>query len=1341
MSRLKRLTIRGVRNFSSETESAEIKFTRPMTLILGPNGTGKTTIIEALKYSTSGDFPPGSDGGKYFVHDPKLTNATTVRGQVKLEIIDKKGQSVTVCRTLECVQQPKSVKMKSLDATVTTINPDTKQKIMINGRCADIAQTMVTHMGVSKPILNYVLFCHQEELNWPFEDGKKLKEKFDEIFGTTKFNKALDNVRGLIKSRTALTKTIKAEKEKFAVLKNEVTEREKNLEKLLERKEESIARSEKIKEDLKPLREKIQALDEKENEYRTTTINEDKKKMEYNLAKKDVNNLKSSIHKIYEGTTEQLKLELQENESFLSKKNADIREFELKLQAEARKEEKLAKDIAEYRVQIGTLKQKMKDHNDRIANRNRMLENALATLDVKVSLSNISDNEIDDYLRTLKEKFEDLERDAEDTRQQKEIEEKRLQQQIDVLRSDKSKVESETNVREKELSEIRKEITTVQSEITQAGVAGKRLNEIEMKLREVNNRCEALGKKMDVNATKVKINEEIKKRNEIENEIQKLDEEISLMHQHSSLQAELDLQKSAREAKEKNLESIKEKHASNLKILLDVDEIPMKKLRKSLDEVHQRLLTKKETLTKQLETEQHRTTSLQTMIRHNVDELKQKEDELKSDKAKVSVHCDYNNYDDVVMEQLKRVKSLQDDRGMYAYQGAAYKKYLEKVQAKDPCCPVCNRGFQNDQEAKNLSQKMKRDIESVPGALRECESKLKIEQKKYDSLLQLKSTVEKILKFEGTELKKAKEAIEIKRKQFKEAEEKKVEIRSQLKDPEEKLIIWKNTSGDIVLWDQCFDDIEKLDRQIAAIKRRVSNAGVNFDKTMEEAQQERDTLKNSIRECREQIESMQAALNSHCDKLEKAKEQRLGFQEEKLRLSSNLQKLQQFHDKAQELSTKKEVLVKTIQELRQKLVSAEDELETAIQNMDKAKTENHESLKSDRERIDRVSKRLYELNKIQSEIEKFIENGTEEKLQRVEEKVKNFDDMISTLKNSKSTLEKKISSIREDMTQQELSKRTLMDNLTLRTKEKDLDCLKKQWEQFQECVKNFQIERVRAERRQLREEEESLMNQRSKIEGTQEELRQNIKQLEAELRRSEYKNARQNFKYKAIELVATQEAVENLKTYSRILDASMIEYHEERMNTVNKIMDRMWNVVYTGNDTSTIQIRTNATEGTDTARRTYNYKLIQKKNGVEMDMKGRCSAGQRVLTSIIIRMALAETFCGECGVMALDEPTTNLDESNSKSLADALCTIVNLRSQQQKSFQLIVISHDEPFITRLSQANSHKGYYQLTRGPDGRSLIDYRNMTGAAVAKPVATLDESSGDEDDYYDGVATVNV
>lgn len=48
----------------------------------------------------------------------------------------------------------------------------------------------------------------------------------------------------------------------------------------------------------------------------------------------------------------------------------------------------------------------------------------------------------------------------------------------------------------------------------------------------------------------------------------------------------------------------------------------------------------------------------------------------------------------------------------------------------------------------------------------------------------------------------------------------------------------------------------------------------------------------------------------------------------------------------------------------------------------------------------------------------------------------------------------------------------------------------------------------------------------------------------------------------------------------------------------------------------------------------------------------------QVLASLIIRLALAETFCLNCGILALDEPTTNLDRENIESLAHALVKLV-----------------------------------------------------------------------------------
>ena len=60
---------------------------------------------------------------------------------------------------------------------------------------------MLNTLGVSKPILNYVIFCHQEDSNWPMEEGSKVKLKFDEIFAADRYNALLKNIKDIRKGQ------------------------------------------------------------------------------------------------------------------------------------------------------------------------------------------------------------------------------------------------------------------------------------------------------------------------------------------------------------------------------------------------------------------------------------------------------------------------------------------------------------------------------------------------------------------------------------------------------------------------------------------------------------------------------------------------------------------------------------------------------------------------------------------------------------------------------------------------------------------------------------------------------------------------------------------------------------------------------------------------------------------------------------------------------------------------------------------------------------------------------------------------------------------------------------
>ncbi|EKM49536.1 uncharacterized protein PHACADRAFT_265074 [Phanerochaete carnosa HHB-10118-sp] len=80
------------------------------------------------------------------------------------------------------------------------------------------------------------------------------------------------------------------------------------------------------------------------------------------------------------------------------------------------------------------------------------------------------------------------------------------------------------------------------------------------------------------------------------------------------------------------------------------------------------------------------------------------------------------------------------------------------------------------------------------------------------------------------------------------------------------------------------------------------------------------------------------------------------------------------------------------------------------------------------------------------------------------------------------------------------------------------------------------------------------------------------------------------------------------------------------------------------------------------------------KDQVEMDMRGRCSAGQKMLASIIIRLALADSFGLNCGILALDEPTNALDTENIAALASSLAEYV-ARTSYRRGILTISVKH------------------------------------------------------------------
>lgn len=265
-------------------------------------------------------------------------------------------------------------------------------------------------------------------------------------------------------------------------------------------------------------------------------------------------------------------------------------------------------------------------------------------------------------------------------------------------------------------------------------------------------------------------------------------------------------------------------------------------------------------------------------------------------------------------------------------------------------------------------------------------------------------------------------------------------------------------------------------------------------------------------------------------------------------------------------------------------------------------------------------------------------------ISKLEAEVAQYQQDASRLSDSISTASKQASEV-------QLIERMVLDNLRIRELGKRGRDIQTRVDSLDQRLGTFDKQNtiILLQRQQLKQSD--LFGERSGLLGEIRQLQDQFVRLNRELD-TDYPDVEKGYKRHYIKVKSTGIAIEDLDKYSKALDQAIMKYHSLKMDEINKIIREIWTSTYQGADIDTIEIRADhdAAGGT----RSYNYRVVMIKGDAELDMRGRSSAGQRVLASLIIRLALAETFGIHCGVLALDEPTTNLDHDNIESLANSL---------------------------------------------------------------------------------------
>lgn len=465
----------------------------------------------------------------------------------------------------------------------------------------------------------------------------------------------------------------------------------------------------------------------------------------------------------------------------------------------------------------------------------------------------------------------------------------------------------------------------------------------------------------------------------------------------------------------------------------------------------------------------------------------------------------------------------------------------------------------------------------------------------------------------------------------------------------------------------------------------------------------------NLADINDSLTSKQERLSNYCETVQRLHKKINDLTTEKLQITNAMQKQIAYEDKLSSLTTQRDQCRQELEELRGKTESLRrnlDELRYKERQCDSAKEERMQDHQKQLQKL-KISRRIImELNDL---IKKFRSSGKREELDHYIEYLRSIEGDITNISRRSTAMAQQNEDQQRALTHGETKMRDLNDSLKVKEKEKFIqELLLKIAKSSADLERLGGLSVISGQYDKIAADYARLTKELAAVQGRKEKLEENLAQKRDQLELEGYKDADENHKKKLIKLETTKVALKDLKNYYKALDSAVIQYHSEKMEAINEKLRELWGKIYRHNDIDYIAIKSAEVQPTD-KNRSYNYRVVMRTGRAEFDMRGRCSAGQKVLASLLIRIALADVFSTNCGILALDDPTANLDVDNMQGLAQALVDLIEERSHdQQNNFQLILITHDDNFARLLLKRYPMEIHYRVEKNENGFSVISER---------------------------------
>lgn len=1299
MSKIDKLSIQGVRSFAP-TSRETLQFHAPLTLIVGYNGSGKTTIIECLKYATTGEQPPNSKGGA-FIHDPKLCGEREVLAQVKLRFMTPPDTTYVVTRSLQLSVKRTARSMKTLESALETKRMG--ERSSVTSKNVDMDTLVPQTLGVPAAILESVIFCHQDESLWPMSEPSALKKRFDEIFEAQRYTKAIDNLKQ-IRKRQGETLNRLRDEEGFNKTNKEKAEKcRKRCMQLQDEIEKLRVQCYDIEKQMNEAAAEGKAKHEQANSFLDIVNELRNKEHQLKIRKETVDGLRSTLDELdepdewlqetlgqYEAKVARYKQEHEENKTQYNDLQKELQGVRQNLGAKQSERGKLESDREKYERQLQS--------------RLDLIHQAAELHGIRGFDGSLDDRQVKQFLERIQKMLSDKRRELEHMQKENAEEQEGKTAVITELEGRKSMRTQERHTAKNRIGALEKRSNAVQGQINSIDVDEGAKAVLDASYGDIEQRLQKALQDFQASGVDTKIQQENDNLVKLEAENDRLGRELMECTRLADDRAQLELRKKDLSEKKRKLDTIKNTWSDKISALVGSSWKP-----ESVDGDFQQVLRERTTALEEATRRRDETLHNHKQLRYNLSGLREKakkrDEEMERCKEAVrSALKEVAPDQPAIIEDLpQKIEKLEEETleiekevSLFDEMKTFYLK-CQKTMNKNNKCLLCDRVFAAAAEKSKLGQRILEalDDSNKMAAKEELETKeeqlgkLRFARPQFDTYQKLSAEKPDLDK----ELHDLKEQEETAVAQLEELDQVVREKADQRQDVE-------SMHKTIMEISQTHRDISEAEAQVERIVSQQHTSG--SIRSPDEIRELQDSCNEQMRAAKNKINKYQGDKQQMRDLVS-----RLELEKEQLnnKVSHASRQLERRKDFQNQLQAIRDDIVNqrgTIQKADEELESIEPEIAKARAIRDDVIQRGRAKEKKITDERDELAGSVSELKMVESDIKQYLDRDGPSLLGANERAIHALNQTVDRLEKEMGELASRTNKLKDEINDSDRKKKNIHDNLNYRKNLRQIEALKHEIRDLKSRNATEDYDRLMEEFKAIETTVAKLNSDRGSAMGAMktkdEELDEQLKNWE-----TEYKDAAHNYRETHIKFETTKAAIDDLGNYNKALDHAIMRYHTLKMEEINRVADELWREVYQGTDIDTIRIRSE-NDSSSTSRRVYNYRVCMVKGDTEMDMRGRCSAGQKVLACIIIRLALAESFGTNCGLIALDEPTTNLDSDNIRALAQSLHRIIENR-QGQSNFQLIIITHDEEFLRHMKCSDFVDSFYRVRRDANQNSMI------------------------------------